>query len=377
MIKRILEKTITKELFKKKIIIIYGARQVGKTTLAKEIIKNTKKKTKYIDCDLFENRQILSSQNLSKLKKFLSPHDLIVIDEAQRVKNIGLNLKIIHDHCPEIQIIATGSSSFDLANEINEPLTGRAFDYMLPPLSLEEIKQKLDNLELMENLENLLIFGSYPDIFDENRERAEKILNSIASNYLYKDILEFERLKKPDQLLNMLQLLALQIGGEVSFSEIGGKLGLNTVTVQKYINLLEKTFVIFSLGGFSRNLRKEIRRSPKIYFWDLGIRNSLIRNFNPLNLRSDIGSLWENFCIAERMKFNLNNQRFINTYFWRNYYGQEIDYIEERGGELNAFEFKWNENKKTKIPKMFSDTYPGSNFSFINKGNFDEFLCGK
>ena len=235
MIKRILQKTIEKELFKGKAIIIYGARQVGKTTLVKEIIKESNKKAIYIDCDLFENRQILSSQNLSKLKNFLSDYQLVVIDEAQRVKNIGLNLKIITTHLPQIQVIATGSSSFDLANEINEPLTGRFFDYMLLPFSCEEIKQKLDNWQLQENLENLLRFGLYPKVFYQSQIRAEKILNNIASNYLYKDILEFESLKKSDQLLRILQCLALQIGGEVSFSQLGKKIGLNTVTVQRYI----------------------------------------------------------------------------------------------------------------------------------------------
>jgi len=347
---------------------------VGKTTLVKEIIKQSSKQSKYIDCDLLENREVLSSQSLSKIKSFLGDYELVVIDEAQRVKNIGINLKIINTHLPQMQVVATGSSSFDLANKISEPLTGRAFDYMLLPFSLGEIRQKIDKLEIAENLENLLTFGSYPEVFGQDHERAEKILNNISSNYLYKDILEFERLKKPDQLLRILQLLALQAGGEISFSEIGSQIGLNTVTVQKYVDLLEKTFVIFRLHGFSRNIRKEITKSHKIYFWDLGIRNSLIRNFNTLNLRQDLGALWENFCILERIKSNLFCQRFVNTYFWRNYYGQEIDYLEEKDGLLSAFEFKWSEKKKARAPKAFLDTYPNSQFQVINRENFLDFI---
>lgn len=376
MYNRILQKNIEDNLFKGKVIILYGARQVGKTTLVRKILQkydSEQIKTKYIDCDLIENRQALQSESADRLKKFLGNYQLIALDEAQRVHNIGINLKIIHDHYPEIQILATGSSSFTLANEINEPLTGRAFEYMLAPLSIEEVRQHYDYAELLGKLDGILRFGLYPDIFDKSIDEANNLLNNIANNYLYKDILEFENLRRADQLLTILQLLALQVGSEVSYKEIASQLGVNVLTIQRYISLLEKTFIIFRLRAFSRNLRKEISKSIKIYFWDLGIRNSLIKNFNELAVRNDKGALWKNFCIAERMKFNLNHQRFVNGYFWRTYDKKEIDYIEEANGEISAFEMKWD-GKKVRSPNEFLKTYKGSKFSLITKDNFDEFV---
>lgn len=316
----------------------------------------------------------MQSESLEKLKRFLGDYELVVLDEAQRVKNIGLNLKIIHDHLPHIQVIATGSSSFDLSNQINEPLTGRALDYMLYPLAFEELLTQHDQHDLSTKLEHMLRFGLYPDVFHRNQEDAETMLSRLASSALYKDILEFETLKKSDQLVDILQLLSLQIGHQVSYNEIGQQLGLNIATVQRYVDLLTKSFVIFKLRGFSRNLRKEIHKSVKIYFWDLGIRNALIRNFNPLHLRNDTGALWENFFIAERLKYLNNNQHFVNTYFWRTYDQKEIDYVEESGGELRTFECKWNPKKKVKEPKEFMQTYDNASFNAVTPENFWKFL---
>ncbi|MEI8054475.1 MAG: ATP-binding protein [bacterium] len=369
---RTIQAVIEKAFFQNKIIILYGARQVGKTTLVKNIMAKYSD-ARYIDCDLLENRQALQVENKAQLESFLGNYKVVVIDEAQRVQNIGLNLKIIHNYLPKVQIIATGSSSFDLANQINEPLTGRAFDYFLLPLSLEELQTRYDVLELSAKLENFLRFGLYPEIVDQPMETAQRLLDTISSNYLYKDILEFESLKRPQQLLNILQLLALQVGNEVSYHEIAKQVGLSSATVQKYIDLLEKTFVIFKLRAFSRNLRKEISKSVKVYFWDLGIRNSLIKNYNQLQLRSDVGALWENFCLVERLKFNHNHQRSVNCYFWRTYEQQEIDYIEESGGQLRAFEFKWT-RQKMKPKKQFLAAYSNASFKVINKENFIDIL---
>lgn len=371
---RTIQQEIEKWLKKEKIIIIYGARQVGKTTLVKQISKKFGKKAKYYDCDFGVIREKLNKNEKLLIEDFLKEYDLIIFDEAQRVKNIGLNLKIMHDNFPKKKIIATGSSSFDLSNKINEPLTGRAIEFFLHPLSIAEIMQKQDRTEIEGGLENIIRFGLYPEIYNSGEEAKKELLFNIANNYLYKDILEFENIKKSDQLFGLLQLLALQIGSEVSLSEIGQQLGMDKLTVQKYINLLEKAFVIFGLRSFSRNSRKEIGKSRKIYFWDLGVRNALINNFNSLNIRNDVGALWENFCIAERMKFNMNNRKFVNSYFWRTYGQQEIDYIEESEGKLFGYEIKWN-IKKYKEPKIWKEIYKTAEFKIINKDNFWEFIA--
>lgn len=371
---RTIQQEIEKWLKKEKIIVIYGARQVGKTTLVKQISKKFGQKAKYYDCDFGAVREKLNKSEKLLIEDFLKGYDLIIFDEAQRVKNIGLNLKIMHDNFPKKKIIATGSSSFDLSNKISEPLTGRAIEFFLHPLSVAEIMQKQDRTETEGGLENILRFGLYPEIYNSGEEEKKELLANIANNYLYKDILEFENIKKSDQLFGLLQLLALQIGNEVSLSEIGQQLGMDKLTVQKYINLLEKAFVIFDLRSFSRNSRKEIGKSRKIYFWDLGVRNALINNFNSLNIRNDVGALWENFCIAERMKSNMNNRILANSYFWRTYGQQEIDYIEEREGKLFGYEIKWN-IKKYKEPKIWKEIYKTAEFKIINKDNFLEFIA--
>lgn len=370
---RLIQPQIEKRLFKNKVIIVYGARQVGKTTLVKKIFDKYNDKKLYLNCELLSVQRGLSAPEAEKLKSYLGENKLIILDEAQKIVNIGLILKILIDTYPDIQIIATGSSSFDLANKINEPLTGRTHTFILYPFSISEAKQQNSRFEIEAKLENILRFGFYPEVFFLSEDDAQSRLDEISSNYLYKDILSFEGVKKSSVIVNLLQLLALQLGNEVSYSEIAKQLGISRLTVQKYLNLLEQSFVIFILRSFSRNLRKEISKSVKIYFYDLGIRNSLIQNFNQLEIRNDRGALWENFCIAERIKHNSNNHIFTNYYFWRTYTQKEIDYIEERNGKLFAFEFKWNINKK-KIPREFLDTYNNSEFKIINRENYWDFV---
>lgn len=371
--RRTIQTEIEQNLFKNKVIIIYGARQVGKTTLCKNILSNFKE-GKYVNCELLQNKTALETTNNESLKAFLGDAKLIVLDEAQKIANIGLILKIIIDTYPDIQIIATGSSSFELANKTSEPLTGRARRYLLLPLSIKEISQEFDAPNIQAKLENTLRYGSYPKVFNQSEKEAEEELNEIASNYLYRDVLEFNQLKKPELILNLLRTLALQLGNEVSYTELANLLGQNSHTIATYIEVLEKSFIIFRLRSFSRNLRKEIGKRYKIYFYDLGIRNSLIQNYNRLELRNDVGALWENFCIIERIKANENNRRFVNNYFWRTYDQKEIDYIEERDGKLSAFEFKWQAKPKGKIPQEFLDTYTNSDFKMIDKNNFLDFV---
>jgi len=309
------------------------------------------------------------------VKDFLGNNKLVILDEAQHVQNIGLTLKIMIDTYPEIQIIATGSSSFDLINQVGEPLVGRSRQFILYPFSINELKAEFDLFKLSSKLDNILRFGTYPDVFGKSEEDAVNELENIASNYLYKDILIYDNIKNSKILLELLQLLALQIGNEVSFNEIAQKINISTHTVIKYVDLLEKCFIIFTLRSFSRNLRNEVgRKSKKIYFYDLGIRNALISAFNPTNLRSDIGGLWENFCIIERLKFNQANNLRVNQYFWRMYSGQEVDYIEEYNEKLNGYEFKYNPKAKAKKPSKFLETYPNTSFQIINSENWYKFL---
>src|SRR3989338_334394 len=344
-IERKLKKTVEQFFFKGKIIIVYGPRQVGKTTLCKELIAKYGSERSYVDCEIIEKKQALEDQNPDRLRKFLGDGKFFVLDEAQKVSDIGTSLKLLVDTYPDIQIVATGSSSFDFENKIKEPLTGRAYEFMLYPISWGEIRASFPAHEVAEKLPTMLRFGSYPKLLDLNYTEPESklYLSSIASNYLYKDIFALETIKKPELLLKLLQLLALQLGGEVSFHEIATKLGTSVGTVVRYIDLLEKAFVIFRLYPLSRNLRNEIGKKTKIFFYDLGIRNALIGNTNALHLRNDIGGLWENFCIIERKKKIQYDLLFLNQYFWRNTDGAEVDYVEEAGGIIKGFEFKWSE----------------------------------
>ena len=360
------------QLFKGKVLILYGARRTGKTTLVKYLLTKFSEKSAYINCELQEYKDALSTTNSGLLAEFIGNRELIIFDEAQHISNIGLVLKVLVDTFPQVQFIATGSSSFELSGMVSEPLTGRSRQFLLLPFSLEEIGQSLNPIQIKANLPNFLRFGLYPQVFNSIGDDKIEELAEISSNYLYKDLFQFEQIKKPDLLFKLLAAIALQTGSESSLNELAQITGTNVHTVKRYLELLEKSFVIFRLNSFSRNLRKELAKSQKIYFYDVGIRNAVIRNFNEMNLRTDVGGLWENFCITERIKFNQNHRRFVNTYFWRTYDQKEIDYIEEKDGHLTCFEFKYAEGATGKFPAEFSEIYPNSSFKVITPGNFYE-----
>lgn len=373
-IQRSIKSEIEKWLFKGKVIIIYGPRRIGKTTLAKEIIKSYGGEARYINCDNIDARVALSVHDEKKLREFLGPGKIFVIDEAQRVLNIGLSLKILVDTYPDIQIIATGSSSFDLSNRINEPLTGRNISFTLYPISISELKDFYQNsFDFNKTLSNILRFGSYPEIASGKSDDPILYLNEVSNNYLYKDALEYEGVKKPEVLLNLLKLLAHQIGNEVSYNELATKLEVSRNLVIRYVDVLEKAFVIFKLPPFARNLRNEIGKKNKIYFYDLGIRNALIDAFDALENRGDTGVLWENFCIIERIKRIQYEKWYRSLYFWRNTRGKEIDFVENYDGRLYGYEFKWGLGEY-KIPKEFLDEYKNSSILIVNKSNIAEFL---
>ncbi len=356
-----------------KIIIIYGARQTGKTTLSIDILSKAKGKTIKINADELKYIDILSSRDLRKMTLLLDGYDVLFIDEAQRIPDIGINLKIIYDNMPQLKVIVTGSSSFDLANKVKEPLTGRTSTYILFPISIMELRKTHNEFELQNQLDEFMIYGMYPDLLRYNSyKKKEKYLRELSSSYLYKDIFDISKIRNTSKIRDLLRLLAFQIGSEVSLNELGNSLGLNQETVATYINILEKSFIIFRLSGFSRNLRKEISKRDKIYFWDLGIRNTLIDNFSPVNMRNDIGSMWENFIIAERLKYLSYNEIYASSYFWRTYTGAELDYIEEKDGVLYAYEIKYKK-PKLKAPKTWVDNY-SNNYKCITIDNFWEFI---
>jgi len=373
LIERYIYQQIIDNLFKGKAIIITGPRQVGKTTLLRAIMKESESKVLFLNCDEPDIRPLLENASSTTLKALIGDNLLILIDEAQRVKNIGLTLKLLVDNFKEIQIIATGSSALELANEINEPLTGRKREYHLYPFSTAEMVANSSVLQETRLLEQRMIYGFYPDIVNSPAEAQANLLD-LGNNYLYKDVLSLQDVRKPALLERLLVALALQIGNEISFTEIGQTIGTDNKTIDRYVELLEKCFVVFQLGGFSRNLRNEIKKGKKIYFYDNGIRNAIIKNFSPLSLRQDIGALWENFLVSERKKANHYANHYVNSYFWRTHQQQEIDMIEETGGKLYAWEFKWNENAKVKIPDSFLDAYPGSITGTVNRQNYMDFL---
>lgn len=350
------------------IIILYGARQVGKTTLIKEFIR-TRSDTILLNCELPVVSGILESLDLTAIKSLFGKYRIICLDEAQKVLNIGRVLKLIHDELPGYKIIATGSSSFELADRIVEPLTGRNIKFKLYPLSLSEIESKHNWLHVLNSLNELLIYGSYPGLIDLGSADKEKKLSELSSDYLYQDILIYENIRHPSVIRNLLKALSLQVGSQVSVSELSGMLGLSRPAVEKYLDLLEKTFVIFRLPSFSRNLRNEIRKSHKFYFYDNGILNALTGNFSFIHNRVDAGLLWENFCIAEKMKQKGTGSAIVNMYFWRTYDGAEIDLIEESGGTLKAYEFKWAARRTPRIPDSFSSAYGVSSLTTINPQN--------
>ncbi len=377
MIKRFIKEKIIANIKKTdKISIIYGPRQVGKTTLSKEIIKDLGLKTLTINADQEKYIDILSSRDLDKMRSLVDGYELLFIDEAQRVENIGINLKILHDEIPKLKIIATGSSSFDLANKISEPLTGRVWSYNLFPLAFCELESIYNDFELKELLESVLVYGTYPDIFlAKNYQDKEDQLSEIARSYLYKDILELQDIRQSGKINDLLKLIAFQVGNEVSLNELATNLGINRVTVDRYIDLLEKTFIIFRLSGFNRNLRKEVSKMDKIYFYDLGIRNVMVDNFKPLKDRDDVGALWENFLIIERMKYRAYSGKKASQYFWRTHTGAELDFVEDSGGQLAGYEFKFGDKIK-KAPETWVKSY-GGDFLLVNQENFLGFISKK
>jgi uncharacterized protein len=368
---RTIQNSVENSLFKGKVVIIYGARQVGKTTLVKDIIKKYSENAAYFNCDEPDVRMMLSDKTSTEIRAFFGNKKFIVLDEAQRIKNIGITLKLIVDNFPDIQIVATGSSSFELSDKIAEPLTGRKYEFHLYPFSWEELRQKFSDLESQRLFESRLVTGMYPEIALGGE--IVKNLKNLATSYSYKDVLEYQNIKNPEVLEKLLQALALQTGNEVSYNELASTVGVDKVTVSNYIQILEKAFIIFRLKPFSRNLRNELKKLRKIYFYDNGIRNALINNLNPLSLRQDVGALWENFLISERLKYNNNNGLDKNVYFWRTTAGQEINFLEDFEGKLSGYEFKWKKDT-FRIPKSFGTAYPESQVKLINKENFKEFM---
>ena len=376
MIERLLKNLIEKRLYRNKAIIVIGPRQVGKTTLLKMLVSDTKNKVLEWNCDEPDVRRRLTEPTSTELKAEIGDANLILIDEAQRVKNIGITLKLLIDNYPEKQVIATGSSAIEMSNSINEPLTGRKYEYVMYPFSCEELFNEFGEQEERRMLERRLIYGSYPEVVNNPGEERET-LTELVGSYLYKDIFSFQDVRKPEIIEQLLQALALQIGSEVSYNELGRLLGLNTATVQRYIDLLEKSYVVFHLRSFSRNVRSELKKSRKIYFYDNGVRNALIGDYKPLALRNDTGALWENYIIAERLKHNAYNTFYGKSYFWRTQQQQEVDYIEDIDGMLHTYEFKWNEGKHPRLTDTFAKAYPDHTFTVVSPENYQSFVKGE
>ena len=369
---RIQETDILLKLADKKAIIIYGARQVGKSTLLKHLLKDNTS-VLWLYGDQAQTQSLFNDLSVQSIKSIIGKKKIIVIDEAQMIKDIGIKLKMFTDYLDDIKVIATGSSSFDLANKINEPLTGRKWEYHLLPLSFREMANESSEFEEKGYLETRLIYGYYPEIVMHPGEEKERLLELVTS-YLYKDVLIWESLQKADKITRLLQALAFQTGSQISYSEIGTMIGMDSKTVEKYIDLLEKAFIIYRLTSYSRNLRNELTTCKKVYFYDNGVRNALISAFNPLDLRDDIGMLWENFIMAELLKKDKNTRNFARRWFWRTKQKQEVDLIHEAGGVFTAYEFKWNEKKNVPCPSAFKDAYPDIDYHVINRKNFVEYL---
>lgn len=356
-----------------KVLIIYGPRRVGKTTILTSFLEKTNLKYRLDSGENIRIQEILGSNDFEKIKEYVAGFDLIAIDEAQQIKNVGQGLKIIVDQIPGIKVIVTGSSSFDLANQIGEPLTGRKNTITIYPFAQIELKDNFNEFDLKQKLNDLLIYGSYPNVFlAESNEKKIIILNEIVDSYLLKDVLALDKIKKSKTLVDLVKLLALQIGSEVSLTELATHLDANVRTVEKYIDVLEKGFIIISSSALKRNMRNEIRGKKKYYFYDNGIRNALLSQFGSIDTRNDIGALWENFLFIERFKKRSYKNIFTNHYFWRTYEQKEVDLIEEKDGVLNAYEFKWKGGAP--IPKQFMDNYPNSSFQVVNKENYWDFL---
>lgn len=373
-IKRYLRKSIQDELIKgQKLVVLYGARQTGKTSLLVKITEELPYRTVRVNADQTKYQEVFSGQDLKKMQDLVEGYELLFIDEGQKIPDLGIHLKILHDEMPSLRIVVTGSSSFDLATKLGEPMTGRKRVFTLFPLSQEEMASLYNPFELKEHLSDFMIFGSYPEVLiQSNRDDRFKALREISDSYLMKDIIEISQIRHVQKAYQLLKLLAFQIGSEVSIHELSQSLKLNHETVESYIGLFEKAFVIFRLGGFSRNLRNEIKKSSKIYFWDVGIRNYLIGNMNRRDQRNDLGALFENFLIAERQKWLFNHRSLSNSYFWRLYTGAEIDYVEENQGALTGYEIKWGRGK-IRVPKSWVETYK-ADVKLLNRDNYLDFI---
>lgn len=372
MIKRLLEDKIKNKTGTKKAILLFGARQLGKTTLLRHIFANVPE-TLWLNGDEPDVQALFMNVTSSQLRGLFAGKKLVVIDEAQRISDIGLKIKLATDNLPEVQIIATGSSAFELANKTNEPLTGRKWEYRIFPLSYEEMALHHGAMEEKRMLHTRLVYGYYPEIV-ANPGQEKELLRVLTDSFLYKDILLWENIMKPDKLIRLMQALAFQVGNMVSYNELSRLVGLDNKTVERYINLLEQVFIIFRLGSFSRNLRNELSSSRKIYFYDNGIRNALIAAFQPVHVRQDIGVLWENWVVSERLKYLHYHDVWANTFFWRTAQQQEIDYVEEMNGELRAWEFKWNPTRKVSFPKTFVEKYQPVSCTAVTPDNFESFL---
>lgn len=374
MISRLLQKTIESRLFAGKAIIVIGARQVGKSTLFKLILEKQDYKALQLNCDEPEVKDMLSNINTAELRLLIADNRIVVIDEAQRVENIGMTLKLITDNFPEVQLLVTGSSSFDLQDKLNEPLTGRKYEYHLYPISTAELMASNGLLGVKQTLEQRLVYGSYPDILN-HADDAKELLMNLAGSYLYKDLLTLESVRRPVLLGKLLTALALQVCSEVSYNELAQTVGTDNKTIEKYIDLLEKCYIVFRLNGFNRNLRSELKKSKKVYFFDNGIRNAILQNFAPLSLRQDAGALWENFIISERIKRNHYLGRYVNSYFWRTTQQQEIDYVEECDGQFSIFEMKWNPRRaNTQFPSSFLTAYDVKEKAVVTPENWIEWV---
>ena len=374
LIRRRLKEPILSRVFQNKAIIIIGARQVGKSTLLQEIDKEFNLPTERLNCDDPRIRAMLSNPTLSQLELMFANKRMVMIDEAQRVDNIGVTIKMIIDNIRDVQVLVTGSSSLGLRSTLNEPLTGRKFEYEMYPISTGELYETYGYSDVVKSLENRLIFGSYPDVIT-HKDDAVELLTSLSDSYLYKDILELDSVRKPEILRKLLVALSLQIGSEVSYNEVAKTVGTDSKTVERYIDLLEKCYVVFKLPALSRNMRNELKKSKKIFFFDTGVRNAVISNFSPVALRGDMGQLWENFFIMERIKYNSYNRRRVNYYFWRTTDKQEIDLIEESNGEFILFEMKWNPKlSKKRLSQSFIDNYSPKEVHIVTPENYLDFL---
>ena len=372
MIQRVLKKQIKDQMFTGKAIILLGSRQTGKTSLLEDVFPS-EKGVLWLSGDDVDVQSMMETMTAQRMRTLLGDRKIVVIDEAQRIKDIGLRMKVVTDQMKDVQLIATGSSAFELANRLNEPLTGRKWEYQLYPLSFGEMVAHHGLLTEKRLLSHRLVYGYYPEVVTSVGKERD-VLKMLSDSYMYKDVLALGSIKKSDKLQTLLQAIAFQVGDQVSYSELASTVGIDVKTVESYIDVLEKCYIIFRLPSLSRNLRNELKNNRKIYFYDNGIRNALISNFLPIELRTDSGALWENFAISERIKFTSYGHLWCNRYFWRTHEQKEIDYVEDRDGQLSAFEFKYNPKKKVVIPKHFAEAYPTATFKVITPDNFEEFV---